>query len=184
MIKTKEDAQRLLEQYVEDDYQKLHAQMVACALEGYAIKNNKSEDEVFLYWLTGYLHDIDFYKFPTSHPKESLQWFKDWGLSDELIHAIEAHALGFNGFTTEPETDLAKLLIACDEICGIFYAYKRLNPISYSEIKVKSIKKKIKDKGFAPNIDRQHILDAVDRIENLTLEEHIENLISFLGKLD
>lgn len=58
MITTKEDAQKLLETYVEDDYQKLHAQMVACALEGYAIKNELSKDEVFLYWLTGYLHDI------------------------------------------------------------------------------------------------------------------------------
>lgn len=58
MVNTKEEAQKLLEEYVEDDYQKLHAKMVACALEGYAIKNGKSDSEVFLYWLTGYFHDI------------------------------------------------------------------------------------------------------------------------------
>lgn len=184
MIKTKEEAEILLKEYVKDEYQLLHAQMVACALEGYAIKNDKSQEEIFLYWLTGYFHDIDFFKYPTTHPKESLNWFKEWNLSDELIHAVEAHALGFNGFTTEPETDLAKLLIACDEICGIFYAYKKLNPIPYGEIKVKSIKKKIKDKGFAPNIDREHIYDAIDRVENLTIEEHIENLTSSLSRLD
>lgn len=126
---------------------------------------------------------IDFFKYPTTHPQESLKWFEEWNFSEELIHAVEAHALGFNGFTTEPETDLAKLLIACDEICGIFYAYKMLNPIPYGEIKVKSIKKKIKDKGFAPKIDRDHIYDGVARL-NITFEEHIENLISFLSKLN
>ena len=182
-IQTHKEAQELLEKYVKDEYQRLHAQMVACSMEGYAIHNNKSQEETFLYWLTGYFHDIDFYLHPSTHPKESLQWFKEWGLSDELIHAIEAHALGFNGFTTEPQTELAKLLLACDEICGIFYAYKRLNPIPYKDIKVKSIKKKIKDKGFAPAIDRQHITDAVKRI-GISLDEHIEHLISFLSKLD
>lgn len=183
MISTKEEAKKLLKEYVKDEYQLLHAQMVACALEGYAIKDNKSEDEIFLYWLTGYFHDIDFFKYPTTHPTESLKWFKEWELSNELIHAVEAHALGFNGFTTQPKSDLAKLLIACDEICGIFYAYRRLNPIPYGQIKVKSIKKKIKDKGFAPNIDRQHILDGIDRV-GISIDEHIENLIVSLSRLD
>ena len=34
---------------------------------------------------------------------------------------VEAHAYGYHGFTTLPQTKLAAALLACDEISGIFY---------------------------------------------------------------
>ena len=180
MPQTKDQARELLARYVADDYQRLHAEMVATAVEGYAPKYG---GETHLWWLTGYLHDIDFNQHPDTHPGPSLEWFRAWGYSEELIHAVEAHAVGFNGFTTEPETDLAKVLIVCDEISGIFYAYKKLNPIPYGEMKTKSILKRVKDKGFAPAIDREHIRTALDRL-GIDTSEHIENLISFFASLD
>lgn len=179
-IPTKEEARELLAQHVPDEYQRLHAEMVATAVEGYAGKYNGDEH---LWWLTGYLHDIDFGQHPDTHPGPSLEWFREWQYPDELIHAVEAHALGFNGFTTEPETDLAQVLIACDEISGIFYAYKRLNPIPYGEMKAKSIVKRVRDKGFAPAIDRGHIYTAVDRL-GIDISEHAQNLIGFFSKFD
>lgn len=179
-LPSKEQARELLAQYVSDDYQRLHAEMVATAVEGYAAQYNADPQ---LWWLTGYMHDIDFGQFPDTHPGPSLEWFREWEYPDELIHAVEAHALGFNGFTTEPQTDLAKVLIACDEISGIFYAYKRLNPIPYGEMKSKSIVKRVKDKGFAPAIDRQHISDAVERL-GIDIPTHAQNLIGFFSLLD
>src|SRR3989344_8159043 len=116
----KVEAQVLLEKYVEDEYQRYHAKMVANAMEGYA---NIFGDNSELWYITGLLHDIDFEKHPDVHPKESLTWFVQWKYPKELIHAVEAHAYGYNGFTTLPETKLAAALMACDEISGIFYAY-------------------------------------------------------------
>ena len=170
----------MLEEHVKDDYQRHHALMVGTAVLGYARLWGEDEE---LWFLTGYLHDLDYDEHPDAHPGPSLDWFKEWGYPGELIHAIEAHANGFNGFTTKPETRLAKTLIACDEICGIFYAYQKLNPVPYGEMKAKSIKKRLKEERFAPAIDRQHIYDAVADL-GVDLDEHISNLIGFFSELD
>ncbi len=179
-LPTKEEAKVLLEKYVQDDYQKLHALMVGTAVEGYA---EKFEGDPHLWFLTGYLHDIDFHLHPTLHPGESLKWFKDWQYPEGLIHAVEAHADGYNGFTTKPETILAKCLIACDEICGIFYAYKKLNPIKFADMKVASIKKRVIEKSFAPKIDRETVFKGCKYL-GITLDEQIENVKKSLSKLD
>ncbi|MEZ4200414.1 MAG: HD domain-containing protein [Candidatus Paceibacterota bacterium] len=178
-LPTYEEAKQLLEQYVGDTYQRYHALMVGTAMAGYAKKLEADEQ---LWFLTGYLHDIDYDKHPHEHPGPSLTWFKDWGYPEELIHAVEAHANGFNGFTTRPETRLAKALIACDEICGIFYAYWKLNPVPFGEMKPKSIKKRLKEERFAPGIDRTHIYNGCDDF-GVSLDEHVENLITFFAQL-
>ncbi len=179
-LPTREDAKTLLESHVTDPYQRYHALMVGTALEGYAKLRSENTE---LWFLTGFLHDLDYDQHPDEHPGPSLQWFKDWDYPEELIHAVEAHAVGFNGFTTIPETDLAKGLIACDEICGIFYAYQKLNPIPYGEMKAKSIKKRIKEERFAPGIDRAHIISGAEHF-GVTMDEHVDNLISFFTNLE
>lgn len=116
-LPSREEGQNLLEKHVPNEYQKYHAHMVGTALEGYA--NLYSEDPD-LWYLTGLLHDLDFGEHPDTHPAESLRWFKEWDYPKEMIHAVEAHAYGYNNFTTLPETRLASALVACDEISGIF----------------------------------------------------------------
>ncbi len=179
-LPTREVAKALLEQHVQDEYQRHHALMVGTAMEGYAKLYGEDQE---LWFLTGYLHDLDYDEHPSEHPGPSLEWFTDLGYPEELIHAVLAHANGFNGFTTPPETKLAKALIACDEICGIFYAYKKLNPIPYGEMKAKSIKKRLKEERFAPGIDRSHISNGVEDF-GLTIDEHVDNLLVSLATLD
>lgn len=174
-LPTKAEAEQLLFTYVTDPYQRHHAVMVARSVEGYA---ELWQEDTHLWWLTGYLHDIDYELHPSVHPDPSLAWFREWQYPEALIHAVEAHANGFNGFTTPPETKLAKTLVACDEICGIFYAYQKLNPIPYGEMKASSIKKRLAESKFAPGINREHIHAAVADL-NITLDEHIEHLITF-----
>lgn len=179
-LPTTDEARTLLHSHVTDPYQRLHAEMVAAATAAYAPVLNEDEH---LYWVTGYLHDIDYDEFPTQHPGPSLQWFKDWNYPETLINAVEAHADGFNGFTKKPVTNLDKALMACDEICGIFYAYQKLNPIPFGQMKTSSIKKKIAEDRFAPGISRPHIHSAIEAL-GITLEEHINRLIIALSTLD
>ena len=179
-LPTKEEATKLLEEHVQDEYQKYHALMVGTAMEGYATIFN---EDPHLWFITGYLHDIDFHKHPEVHPGESLKWFADWQYPPELIHAVEAHAYGYNGYTTLPQTKIAGALIACDEISGIFYAYKKLNPVPYSQIKQSSILKRIKEKSFAPKIERETIFRGCEYL-GITLEDHVNNLIKFFSNLD
>ncbi len=179
-IPNRVEAESILKDYVKDEYQRYHAKMVACAMEGYASIFNEGKD---LWYITGLLHDIDFEKYPETHPKESLVWFEKWGFPEELSHAVEAHAYGYNNFSTLPKTKLASALMACDEISGIFYAYKKLNPIPYSQMKVSSIKKRLSEKTFAGKIDRDTIYRGCEFL-GVSLEDHIANLIKFFTVLD
>lgn len=178
-LPTKEAATALLHEHVKDEYQRHHALMVATAMEGYATQ--WGEDPV-LWHLTGLLHDLDFDEHPETHPAPSLQWFKDWDYPPELIHAVEAHAYGYHGFTTLPQTRLAAALVATDELTGIFYAYRKMNPVRYGEMKAGSIRKKFKDPGFAAKIDRATIQLGCDRL-GVSLDDHIANLVRFLAPL-
>ncbi len=211
-LPTKEAAAAVLREHVQDDYQLHHALMVATAMEGYAthlfprtpaghppqspsaslpatpggvaisaLPRSVNEDPL-LWYLTGLLHDLDFQEHPDTHPAPSLQWFKDWGYPDTLIHAVEAHAYGYHGFATLPQTRLAAALVACDELTGIFYAYRKMNPVRYGEMKASSIKKKFKDLAFAAKIDRSTIELGCQHL-GVALDDHIANLVRFLAPL-
>lgn len=179
-LPTQAEAQQLLEQYVQDPYQRLHARMTATAMEGYARQLN---EDPHLWYVTGLLHDLDFERHPDTHPRESLQWFQDWKYPPELIHAVEAHAYGYHGYKTMPETKLAAGLLACDEISGIFYAYRKLNPVRYGEMKASSIKKKIKEPAFAAKVDRRTIFLGCEHL-GVSIDEHVDHLIRFFAVLE
>jgi putative nucleotidyltransferase with HDIG domain len=175
----KTQATALLESHVADEYQRHHALMVATAMEGYAPAYG---GDPHLWYLTGLLHDIDFDRHPDTHPAESLRWFREWGYPEDLAHAVEAHAYGYHGFTTLPQTKLAASLVACDEISGIFYAYRKMNPVRYGEMKASSIKKKLKDTAFAAKVDRGTIAMGCEHL-GVSLDDHVANLIRFFGPL-
>ena len=61
MLPTREEALKLLEEHVKDDYQKLHVKMVAAALEMYA---KEYGEDLGLWYITGILHDLDYFEFP------------------------------------------------------------------------------------------------------------------------
>jgi len=211
-LPTKEAAIALLHQHVRDDYQRHHALMVATGMEGYAVQlfprlpeghpaqspsaslqatpdgvtisalpRSVNEDPL-LWYVTGLLHDIDYEEHPDIHPALSLQWFREWGYPDEMIHAVEAHAYGYHDFKTLPQTRLAATLLACDEISGIFYAYRKINPVPYGQMKPGSIKKKFKEPSFAAKIDRSTIQMGCDKI-GIDLDTHIANLVRFFASL-
>ncbi len=96
---------------------------------------------------------------------------------------MEAHAYGYHGYTTLPRTKLAAALLACDEISGIFYAYRKLNPIRYGEMKASSIKKKIKDLAFAAKVDRRTIYLGCEHL-GVSIDDHVDNLIRFFSGLE
>lgn len=179
-LPSKSEANALLSAHVSDEYQRHHALMVATAMEGYA---GVLGADPRLWYVTGLLHDLDFDKHPDLHPAESLRWFKEWDYPEDLIHAVEAHAYGYHGFTTLPNSKLAAALLACDEICGIFYAYRKLNPVRYGEMKASSIRKKLKEPAFAAKVDRKTILLGCESL-GVSTDDHIANLIGFFAPLD
>lgn len=175
-LPTRAEAHTLLNTHVTDPYQRHHAYMVAVAMEGYAKLYNEDAD---LWYVTGLLHDLDFEQHPTLHPGPSLAWFAEWGYPQAVLHAVEAHAYGYNGFTTLPQSKLAAALIACDEMCGLLYAYQKINPVPYGDMKTSSLLKRFKEKTFAAKIDRELVLRGCDAL-GVSLEEHVANSIAHL----
>jgi len=176
-LPTRERAMKLLNEHVKDDYQLLHAKMVANGLEFYA---NSFKQEKNLWYITGLLHDIDYYEHPEEHPDVSLVWFKDWGYPQDLIDAVEAH--GLKEPRVAPQTDLAKALIATDELCGLIYAYSLMRPAGFDGMDAKSILKKFKDKNFAAKISREEVNYGVE-LFGVDFATHIQNLIGVFQKM-
>ncbi len=74
----------------------------------------------------------------------------------------------------ERVTRLQKTLFACDELAGFITAVTYVRPSkSVDEVQVKSVKKKMKYKGFARAVNRDEIISGVEAL-GIPLEEHIQ----------
>ncbi len=116
------------------------------------------EDE-HLWGLTGLLHDIDYERTEGTPEKHSIlaeEILKEL-VPKELIRAIKAHNFQHTNF--KPETRMEKALIACDAISGLLVACALVMPSKkLADVKVKTVKKKFKDKDFARGANRERAL--------------------------
>ena len=165
------DAVALLHEWVENEGLRKHMYAVEAAVRHYARKMGADEE---VWGLAGLLHDLDWEKHPEEHPLEGVAVLKEEGYPEEVIHAILAHRPDFTG--VEPETDLDRVLYACDEITGLIHATCLMRPNGIDDIKVKSVTKKLKDKAFAAGVDREEVARGVELI-GLDRAEHIRNVI-------
>ena len=177
-LPTRDQAYQLLQEHVQDDYQKKHALMVATALEAYADSLNEDKN---LWYITGLLHDLDYFAYPDEHPKKSLDWFSDWNYPEQLIHAVQAHAHDRLG--VEPQTLLASALCAVDEMSGFLYAYSLMRPDGFVGMKPKSVEKKFKDKSFASKISREDIENGMQKFDK-EFSDHVQFLIDVFNSVD
>ena len=172
-LPSREKAEALLEEYIKNEALLRHCRMVATAMEAYAKKLGEDQD---LWYQTGLLHDLDWEKYPDEHPNRALaELLTDY--PQEMKDAIAAHAPVRTG--KEATTLLDRYLFACDEISGLMNAVSLMRPNGFSDMKVKSVKKKIKDKSFAANVSREDINKGFELIEK-EAAEHIQFLIDVL----
>ncbi len=167
-----EEAQKFLESHVKDEYQLLHAKMVATVMGAYA---EKLEEQVDLWYLAGLLHDVDYDEYPEEHPLKSVEWFQEMDVPETLIHAVKAHAYDRTGI--DPKTKLASALIAVDELSGFLYAYSLMRPTGFDGMKASKAVKKLKEPAFAAKISRDDIEYGVEKFD-VDLSEHITFLIN------
>ncbi len=160
----------LLKEYTKSESLLKHAFAVEACVRAYAKKFNEDEE----YWgNVALLHDFDYEKYPSAdqHPYKGAEILREKGFDEEFITAILSHA----DYTGVPrETKLAKVLFACDELAGFITAVTLVRPNkSIDEVKVKSVKKKMKDKGFSRAVSREDIIKGAEEL-NIPLEDHIQ----------
>ena len=163
----------LLKQHVNSESLIKHALAVEAAMIGYAKKTNA---DVAVWSVLGLLHDLDYEKYPETHPMPSADILRESGYSQEFIDAVLGHA----DYTNVPRvTQMAKTLYAVDELASFVVAVALVRPDKFENLEVKSVRKKMKDKAFARAVNREEIQKGADELE-VDLLEHIQNVIEAL----
>ncbi len=141
-------------------------------MEGYA---KKFGEDVERWRITGLLHDMDYEKHPTKkeHPFVGVGVLRANGYPEEILQAILGHA-EYSGVPRK--TLLAKTLFAVDELAGFITAVAYVRPTKLVGMKVKSVRKKLKDKAFAAAVSRSDIDKGAAEL-GLDLSVHIQNVI-------
>jgi putative nucleotidyltransferase with HDIG domain len=168
------DALRLLREWVDNDGLRKHMLAVEASVRHYARLRGADAE---LWGLAGLLHDLDWEKHPDRHPLEAVERLRADGYPEEVIHAILAHRSDFTG--VEPTSELDKVLVACDELSGLVLAACLVRPNGVDDLEPKSVVKKLKDKAFAAGVSREEVERGVSLI-GLERSEHIKNVIEAL----
>ncbi|HIV79391.1 MAG TPA: hydrolase [Candidatus Avanaerovorax faecigallinarum] len=160
---TREEALELLKKYNKDEFHIQHGETVGKTMRYFA-ENLGYADEADYWEVVGILHDIDFELWPEEHCKKAPELLKEAGVEDDIIHAVCSHGYGLCS-DVEPEREMEKVLFACDELTGLIGAAALMRPSkSCSDMELKSLKKKFKDKRFAAGCSREVIQQGAEML--------------------
>ncbi|PLX32544.1 MAG: HAD family hydrolase [Ignavibacteria bacterium] len=176
---TRDDAIALLHEYTESDSLRKHAYAVEGAMRAYAEQYGEDAEE---WGLVGLLHDFDYEKHPAAdeHPFVGNRILEERGYPEHIRRAIMSHA-EYTGVTRE--SLMEKTLFAVDELCGFLMAVSYVRPDrSIASVQVKSVKKKMKDKGFARAVSREDMLRGAEEL-GVPFEEHVAFTIAGLTRI-
>ena len=169
MAVARERARELLNEYTKSVSLIKHALAVEAAMRAYARHFGEDEEK---WGIAGLLHDFDYEQHPDpkDHPRIGAAILEDRGYPEDIIYAIQAHAEHMH---LPRKSLMDKTLFAVDELCGFLTAATLVRPgKKVAEVPVKSVKKKLKDKGFARAVNREEIRQGAAEL-NLELDAHI-----------
>ena len=178
---TRAEALALMHEHTQSPSLRQHMLAVEAAMRAYAAKLGEDPET---WGMVGLLHDFDYEKFPNpehspteGHPSWGVRLLRDKGVPEALCRAI----LGHGTYTGVPrDTRMAQALFAVDELCGFVVACALVRPSrSFADLEVSSVKKKLKDKGFARGVNRDEVNQGAAEL-GVPLDEHIAFVIQAL----
>ncbi len=175
-IPTREEAEELFLRYNESEALYKHAKQVEVVLKYFA---EKYGEDVEKWRVIGFLHDLDYEKYPEQHCKMTEEILRENNYPEDYINAIVSHGYGICS-DIEPTSQMEKILYATDELTGLINATCLMRPSqSVLDLKVSSLNKKFKDKKFAAGVDRDIILRGAEML-GWTKEQLLEETIKAL----
>jgi len=173
---TRADAWALLTEHTSGESLRNHALAVEAAMRAYA---RRFQADCEVWGMAGLLHDFDYESHPSpeEHPKVGVSILRERGYPEDLLQAILSHA----PHTGVPRvTPLEKTLFAVDELCGFLTACALVQPgKTLAEVRVSSVRRKLKDRHFARGVNRTHILEGVNAL-GIDLDDHIAFVLDAL----
>ena len=168
---TRDEALQLMKEYLTADNLQKHSLATEIIMKKIAQKRGENEE---LWGIAGLLHDLDFEETKDDMPNHTLKTeeiLKKKGVSKEIIEAIKGHNAENLGYKRERPIDHALTCAEC--ITGMVIATTLVYPDKkLSSVKPKSILKRMKQKEFARNVNREYIKEC-EQI-GIPLEEFAE----------
>ena len=168
-LMNREATLHFLSRHVQTDTLMKHLLTVEASMRGYARKHAADENR---WGIAGLLHDFDWEICPTpeSHPTYGAQILREAGYPDDIIRAVLTHG----EHTGIPRQSLLEhTLFAVDELSGFIRAVALVRPSkSLAEVTPRAVRRKMKDKAFAKDVNRDDILKGAGEL-GVDLDEHI-----------
>lgn len=181
MTISRDRALDMMHEYTASDALRKHMYAVELAMRAMAEKAGENPDD---WGVVGLLHDFDYERFPNDarspteeHPAEGVRILAREGLPEPAQRAIMGHAT-YAGIPRD--TPMARALFAVDELCGFLVACALVRPSrSLQDLEVSSVKKKLKDKGFARGVSRDDVVQGAAEL-GVPLDDHIAFVLAAL----
>ena len=162
-----------LNRHVKTNMLMKHLLSVEASMRGYAEKFGEDEDR----WaIAGLLHDFDWEICPTleDHPAFGAEILREHGYPEDIIRAVMTHG----DHTGIPrETLMEHTLFAVDELSGFIRAVALVRPSkNLGDVTPRSVRRKMRDKGFAKDVNRDDIQKGADEL-GIDLDEHIAFIV-------
>ncbi len=141
---------------------------------------DRFEQDQDLWGLTGLFHDLDQDHTgddAENHAVLAAGWLRDAGADERVVNGVLAHA------KPEYRTDLmSNAIVHADAVAGLLVAAALVRPERSNGMKVSSIRKKLKEKAFAPGVNRAEVLEVEGSI-GLPLDEFLAVSIEGLQRV-
>jgi putative nucleotidyltransferase with HDIG domain len=162
------EALEIARKYTRKDITFRHLISVEGVMRSLARHFSEDEDR---WGYTGLFHDLDYDETADDferHTHLTVEWLKEEGFDDErVLNAILAHK--DPGYRDDL---LSKAIVHADAVAGLLVASALVRPEKAEGMKVSSVKKKLKEKSFAPGVERNEIREVEESI-GLPLDEFL-----------
>lgn len=177
---TREEAYALLTEYNQDESLIKHALAVEAVMLHFADLLNQNDRDKW--GVIGLVHDLDYEKYPDEHCKKVKEILTERNWPEDYIRAIQSHGWKICS-DVEPIHIMEKVLYTIDELTGLITATALMRPSkSILDMKVKSIKKKWKQKSFAAGVNREVIQEGA-KLLGMELDQVLEETLKGMQKV-
>ena len=165
-----------LQDYVKTDTLMKHLLAVEAAMRAYAREFGEDEER---WGVAGLVHDFDWEIVPTpeEHPTFGANILRERGFPEDIVRAVLTHG---DHTGLRRETPMERTLFAVDELSGFVRAVTLVRPSkSLEDVTPRSVRRKMKDKAFARDVNREDIIKGAEEM-GVDLDEHMSFVIESL----
>lgn len=160
IVPDRKQAYKLLTKYNKSESLINHALAVEAVMVHFAELFEEDDEK---WGVIGLIHDLDYEMYPEEHCKKTEEILIEENWPEDYIRAVVSH--GWKICTdVKPIERMEKVLYTIDELTGLIAANALMRPTGMEGMKVKSVKKKWKDKSFAAGVNREVIAEGAEML--------------------